>query len=214
VSVADYFTPFNQATLNKEDLDFAGSGAAVLLPSQPGPNPDLMVAAGKIGTLYLINRDNMGKYNASGDQVVQSIPSAVGNGQQGFTPPVYFQEKVYYSGSDDVIKGFQLENGLFEPTPFATSETSFGYLGAGLALTAAPGGENVILWALQGSSKLGVLYAYNALTLEELYDTTQAPNKADNFGEGVKFSIPTIANGKVYVGTQTNVTVFGLKTNK
>lgn len=214
VAIADYFTPYNQQALNNGDLDFAGSGAAVILPSQPGPNPDLMVAAGKVGTIYLLNRDNMGKYNTTSDQVVQSIPGAVGNGNKAFTPPVYFEGSVYFSGTNDVIKGFSLVNGLLDPTPFATSETSFGYLGAGLSLSSAPGGSNAILWAINGSSKLGVLYAYNALTMEQLYNSNQAAGKVDNYGQGVLFSIPTVVNGKVYVGTQNSVAVFGVKDTK
>lgn len=212
VSVADYFTPYNQSTLSNKDWDLGGSGAAVILPSQPGPNPDLMVAAGKTGTIYLINRDNMGKFNATADQVVQSIPAAVGNGTEPFTPPVYFGQNVYFSGTDDVIKVFELENGLFGTTPIAKGDQTFGYLGAGLSISANPSGTDAILWALAGSPKVGILDAYNAFTMEELYNTNQAPRKADQFGQGVKFSIPTVANGKVYVGTQTGIAVFGLKT--
>jgi hypothetical protein len=214
ITVADYFTPANQQTLNDKDFDFAGSGAAVILPKQPGPHPDLMVAAGKIGTIYLINRNNMGKFNPTVDHVVQSIPGAVGDGRDAYTPPVYFNQNVYYAGSEDMLKGFSLTNGLFNTTPFAKSANTFGYLGAGLSISAAPNNENAIVWALDGTKYPAVLYAYNALTLEELYDTSQAANKADNFGHGVKLSIPTVANGKVYVGTQNNVTVYGLKSSK
>jgi hypothetical protein len=113
-----------------------------------------------------------------------------------------------------MLKGFSLTNGLFNTTPFAKSANTFGYLGAGLSISAAPNNENAIVWALDGTKYPAVLYAYNALTLEELYDTSQAANKADNFGHGVKLSIPTVANGKVYVGTQNNVTVYGLKSSK
>ena len=214
LTVADYFTPMNQQTLSNMDLDLAGSGAAVILPSQPGPNPDLMVAAGKVGTIYLINRDNMGKFDPSEDRVVQELPNAVGDGGDAYTPPVYYNQSVYYCGSRDAIKGFTLNNGLFDPTPFATTSVVFGYLGAGLAISAAPGGENAIVWALDGTQYPASLHAFNALTLEELYNTNQAPNKADNFGHGVKLSIPTVANGKVYVGTQSTVAVFGIKPTK
>lgn len=214
VTVADYFTPANEDALNSADLDFAGSGAAVILPKQPGPFPDLLVAAGKIGTIYLINRNHMGKFNASGDKVVQSIPNAIGDGEDGYSPPVYFHQNVYYAASRDALKGFTLTNGLLGTTPFATSANTFGYLGAGLSVSAAPNNENAIVWALDGTDYPGVLHAYDALTLQELYNTSQAANKADEFGHGVRFSIPTVANGKVYVGTETNVTVYGLKGQK
>jgi hypothetical protein len=214
LTVADYFTPENENTLNNKDWDFAGSGAAVILPAQPGSNPDLLVAAGKIGTIYLINRDNMGKFNATGDKVVQEIPNAVGDGTDAYPPPVYFNGNVYYAASRDSLKGFSLVNGLFDPTPFATSELVFGYLGAGLAVSAAPNGGNGIVWALNGTQYPGSLHAFNALTLQELYNTTQAPNKKDEYGGGVKLSVPMIANGKVYVGAQSSVVVFGLKAGK
>ena len=214
LTVADYFTPENQNTLNNKDWDFAGSGAAVILPAQPGSNPDLMVAAGKVGTIYLINRDNMGKFNATGDKVVQELPNAVGDGTDAYPPPVYYNGNVYYAASRDALKGFSLVNGLFDPTPFATSELVFGYLGAGLAISAAPNGSNGIVWALDGTQYPGSLHAFNALTLQELYNNTQAPNKKDEYGGGVKLSVPMIANGKVYVGTQNSVAVFGLKAAK
>jgi len=214
VNVADYFTPMNQQTLNNQDLDFGGSGP-MLLPPQPGANPDLMVAAGKFGTVYLINRDNMGKFHAKGDSVVQSLPSAVSDGKDTYPPPVYFNETVYYAGSRDSLKAFTLQNGVFSPTtPVAVSQTVFGYLGAGLSVSASPTGDNGIVWALDGTQYPGSLHAYNASTLDELYNTSQAPNKADEYGGGVKLSVPTIANGKVYVGTQTGVAVFGLKSEE
>jgi len=108
------------------------------------------------------------------------------------------------------FKGFRLVNGLFNTTPFAKSANTFGFLGAGLSISAAPDGENAIIWALDGTDQPGVLHAYNALTLAELYNTSQAAS-GDKFGKGVKFSIPMVANGKVYVGTRKNVTVYGIK---
>ena len=141
LTVGDYFTPMNQHYLTDQDLDFAGSGASLILPKQPGPHPDLMVAAGKIGNIYLINRNNMGKFDPKGDRVIQTIPGAVGDGTDAFPPPVYFHSNVYWAGSKDALKGFTLTNGLFGTTPFAKSANTFGYLGAGLSVSAAPDGE-------------------------------------------------------------------------
>lgn len=210
LSVADYFTPQNQDSLNDSDLDFAGSGTAVLVNDPGGPFPNLMVASGKAGTIYLVNRNKLGEYNGLNDNVVQSLPGAIGDGSSSYPPPVYFQNRMYFAASSDRLKGFQLSQGLFKTSPFATSSNTFGYLGAGLSLTAAPGGGNAIVWALEGTSNPGLLHAYNALTLAELYNSNMASGGVDSPGAAVKFSVPTISNGKVYVGTQNGVAVYGL----
>jgi hypothetical protein len=210
LTITDYFTPFNQQILSGRNLDLSGSGAAVVLPTQPGPNADLMVAAGKTGTIYLINRDRMGQFDPDTDQVVQSVPAAVGNGTEPYTPPVYLQGNVYFAATDDTVKRFVLQNGLLQPTPAASSAGKLGYLGGGLSISSAPDGSNAILWALAGL-QLGVLHAYDATTLKVLYGSNLLKGGVDGFGPGVKFAIPTIANGKVYVGTQNGVAVYGLK---
>ncbi len=201
LSVADYFTPSNVQDLTDQDLDFAGSGATLLLPDQSGPNPHLLVAAGKEGTIYLINRDTMGKFNSAQDNTVQRIPQVIGDGVSSYPPPVFFNDKVYYSASNDSIKGFQLTNGLLNPRPFATSSAKFTYYGAGLSMSSAPDGSNAILWALEGFSNPGILHAFTT-DLKEVFTS--------DVGAGaVKFAIPTVANGKVYVGTQNSLVIYG-----
>jgi hypothetical protein len=210
LTITDYFTPYNQQILSGRDLDFSGSGAAVVLPTQPGSHENLMVAAGKTGTIYLINRDHMGHFDPDVDQVVQSIPAAVGIGTEPYTPPVYLQGSIYFAATDDKVKRFVLQNGLLQPTPAATSVGRLGYLGGGLSISSAPDGSNAILWAISGL-QLGVLHAYDAKTLRVLYTSNLLKGRVDGFGPSVKFSVPTIANGKVYVGTQNGVAVYGLK---
>jgi hypothetical protein len=219
LAVSDYFTPFNQATLNGLDLDL-GSGGVLILPAQPGPHPDLLVGAGKGETIYLVNRDDMGRFGPSGDMVVQEIRN--GAGASGcsaataagcvFDTAAYWQGKVYFAGHNDALKAFQLKNGLLGTTPVSKSTATFGIFGAVPAIS-ANGATNGIVWVLDTSALpngQAVLRAYNANNLStELYDSNQA-GTADQPGGAVRFSVPTIANGKVYVGTHTQLSVYGL----
>ena len=109
------------------------------------------------------------------------------------------------------MKAFSLETRVFNPSPTAVSPTVFGYLGAGLAISANSDGQNAILWALNGTQFPGSVHACNAITLQEIYNSNQAPDKADTDGGGAQLSVPTIANGKVFVGTHNSLVVFGLK---
>ena len=209
-AVADYFTPYDQQNLEQNDTDL-GSGGVLLLPDQPGANPHLLVNVGKEGSIYLVNRDNMGKYNSGGDsQIVQWLPDVLG-GIWGM--PAYFNESVYFGGSYDSLKAFTLTNGLFNPNPASHTPTPYAYYGPTPSVS-ANGTRNGIVWALdyaaQPSGGPAVLHAYSAANLgNELYNTTQNAER-DQLGPAVKFSVPTIANGKVYVGTGNSVAVFGV----
>jgi Abnormal spindle-like microcephaly-assoc'd, ASPM-SPD-2-Hydin len=217
MSVTSSFTPLNELILDEEDLDM-GSGGNLLLPTQPGPNPDLMIGAGKVGTLYLVNRDSMGGFNVSKDKMVQELPSAVGGlfstpaYWQGTLPKVGLQNMVYTIGVDDVPKTFVLSNGMLQTPPTSASAAfSFGFPGASPAIS-ANGATGGILWAIDSSAwKEGgpaILRAFDATNLTELYDSNMF--SADHPGPAVKFTVPTVANGSVYVGTQTGLAVFGL----
>ena len=218
MSVTSSFTPLNELLLDDDDLDM-GSGGNLLLPVQPGPNPDLMIGAGKVGTLYLINRDSMGGFHASNDQMVQELPAAVGGMfstpayWQGTVPNVGLQNMVYTIGVNDVPKMFVLSNGLLQTPPIsASSSFSFGFPGASPVIS-ANGTTGGILWAIDStywssSTISAVLRAFDATNLTELYDSNMFI--ADHPGPPVKFTVPTVANGSVYVGTQTQLAVFGL----
>ena len=225
--VADYFTPYNQASLNSADLDL-GSGAPLLLPDQPGASPHLVVGSGKDGTIYLVDRDSMGEFNNNGmsdNQIVQSLPTAIGG---TWSIAAYWSNgtanMVYYNGSGDVLRAFQLvpPPGL-DPTrtqllQVAAADTAFAFPGATPSIS-ANGTTNGIVWTLQTDSVQrgdasyprgsAVLHAYDANSLTELYNSKQARGR-DNPGGAVKFTVPTIANGKVYVGTRHRLAVFGL----
>lgn len=216
LSVADYFTPFNQASLSFADWDLA-AGGTMLLPDQPGSFPHLLMAGGKGSTIYEINRDNMGQFSSTADQSVLTLPAVIGpatlHGGNRAGGPAYWQGQVYYAGSATEPMQFSLVNGLISSTPIAQWSNAFGYPGASLVVS-ANGTTNGIVWALQTeqyeNNGPAVLYAYDAANISrELFSTNQLPSH-NAAGPAVKFAVPTVANGKVYVGTQTELDVYGL----
>jgi hypothetical protein len=210
LSAADYFTPYNAALESSEDVDL-GSGGPLLLPYQEGATyPFLAVGAGKDGNLYLLNRDNMGGYNAtSNSQIVQEITKAFG-GHSVYSTPAYWQGNLYFWATYDQLRVFQMSKGAVGTTPIATSNYA---LGAGATpMISADGNTNGIVWALDTSKPLSgpaVLHALDARTAVELYNSTQSATR-DQAGNAVKFTVPTVANGKVYVGTETELDVYGI----
>ena len=206
-AVADYFTPYNQDYLSANDLDL-DSGGNLLLPDQPGPHPYLMISGGKQGTIYVVDRTAMGHYNpASDSQIVQTLIAAGGG---IFCSPAVWQNHVYFGAVSDVLKEYQLSNGLLSTTPHSSASVTFAFPGATPAVSSS-GTTNGILWALQfqGSSS-AILHAYDATNLtRELYNSTQAGTR-DDAGPGIKFAVPTTANGRVYIGTQSQLIGYGL----
>ena len=212
LAVADSFTPWNQNTMYQEDLDL-GAGGAVLLPPQTSGPPNLLVAAGKTGTIYLVNCDDMGGYNSTGDSdnIAQELPGAV-TGIWG--APVYWNNAIYFAGRNDNIKAFPFVNGVIT-TPPVESVNAFTL--TGIPVVSGNGNNNGILWLvhnLTATNSTPVLAAFNASTLQtnlvKLYDTQQ-DSARDSLGTSVPhFATPLVANGKVYVGTNTQVKVYGL----
>ena len=218
LNVTDYFSPFNQAYLTIEmiNLDLSSSGP-MLLPDQGGATPHLAVFAGKTGTIYLVNRDNMGKFNAAGDNVVQALYTTIGG---AVTPtgnwgtPAYFNGQIYIQGVKDNLKQFGLSNNLLSGGPLAIGADNIGYPGT-TPMISSNGTLNGIVWVVQSdgaaSSKPSTLRAYDATNItNELYNSG-LNGKTDQAGPAVKFATPTIANGKVYVPTASELDVYGLK---
>ncbi len=210
LAAADYFAAYNLQSESDADQDL-GSGGAMLLPDQTdagGVVRHLAVGAGKDTNIYVVNRDNMGKFNASSNNAVyQEIPDALSGG--AWSMAALFNNTVYYAGVGDHLKSFPIANALLATTPAAESANTFGYPGATPSVS-SNGSQNGIVWAIENQNGAGVLHAYDPNNLPtELYDSNQAPNGRDNFSDN-KFVTPTVANGKVYVGTQTSVAVFGL----
>ena len=209
-SVETYFTPYNQASLSSNDVDFGDSGV-LLLPDQTTGPAHLAVTAGKDGVIYLVNRDKMGGYNPSNDdQIVQALSGALASGV--WAVPAFFNNTMYLSAQFDFLKGFTLSSGQFPSTANIETPVAFGFPGPSPSIS-ANGSHDVIVWALKddgyASSSPTVLYAFDG-NLNELYDTTQASANRDQAGGAVKFTVPTIANGRVYVGTETELDVYGL----
>jgi uncharacterized protein (TIGR03437 family) len=207
LAVADYFTPYNQLDLAQKDLDLGSSGA-VLLPDSvsDGLHRHLLISAGKEGRIYLIDRDQMGRFNGDGDrQIVQSLEGAIGPLYGG---PAYFNQTVYFSAAHDTLKAFSIANGQLGMSPSSQGSQVFDFRGAVPAIS-ADGSSNGIVWLLEGESG-GTLHAYDAANVaDELYNS-QMKGSRDSLGSYVRFTVPTVANGKVYVGTGNSVTVFGL----
>ena len=208
LAVADYFATFNTVAQSNADTDL-GSGATMLLPDLPdstGRIRHLAVGAGKDTHMYVVDRDAMGKWNPSSNQIYQDITGALGGGV--VSTPAYFNGTLYYGASGDTIRAFPIVNARISATPSSRTARSFGYPGSTPGISAS-GTSNAILWAVENSNP-AVLHAYDAGDLtHELYNSNQAASGRDAFGAGNKFITPTIVNGRVYVGTQSGVAVFG-----
>ncbi len=216
LTLADYFTPADQSSLNAVDNDM-GTSAVLLLPRQKDPLPNLAVTSDKSGTIYLLNRDKMGGFTTPNDNSLQSFS----NGNHGVHSSLAFFEKRLYGAFD----GGPLETWDFDPElqqfvtpPESQSAATYGCSGCdGGGATpsiSANGSANGIVWTLDNSgfgAAPAILHAYDPSNLAvEFFNSTQAANNRDNAAVAVKFTTPTIRNGLVYVGGRNAVTVFGL----
>ena len=237
LTLVDWFTPDDQSYLANNDIDL-GSGNPVLLPDQTsGPVPNLLVAIGKQGIVYLINRNDMGNFQPGSNQIVQSF---TGSPSGFYGTPAFWQNGLYFAGSldntgsGDYLKLFTFNpsTGQFDTTPASRSAHYYNFPGASPSIS-SQGASNGIVWAIDASgygyanpnagtncSQVpvpaacvgpAVLFAYDAGNLLlEYWDSTMAANNRDQAGNAVKFVPPTVANGKVYVSTRTEVDVYGL----
>ncbi len=206
----DYWTMSNTVSESSQDEDL-GSGGLIALPdlvTSSGQVVQLATGAGKDGTIYVFNRQNMGKFNPQGNTTIyQAIPGSLGG--QVFSSPAWFNGTVYYGAVGDRIRAFKMNAALLSSQPASTTNNVFAYPGVTPAIS-ANGVNNAILWAVENSSP-AVLHAYDATNLaNEIYNSTQAGSGRDSLGPGNKYITPTIADGRVIVGGAANVTVFGL----
>jgi hypothetical protein len=223
-TIADYFTPFNQSFLDSQDFDL-GSGGPFMPASQPGsPTPHLVLGGSKEGMVYVVNRDNMGKFHSNFDADVQTLDlTQPGTFRGVFSTPAGWRNWVYIGAVNAPLEAFQFfSNGKLPNTPSVSSPQTFAYPGT-TPMVSANGSSNGIVWALDNSKYFGgspsgkvnspgpaVLHAYNASNIsQELWNSAQAGSR-DTCGTAIKFTVPTIANGHVYVGGANTVTVYGL----
>jgi len=208
LTLLDYFTPLNTVSESNGDVDF-GSGGPLLLPDivdGTGKTRHLAIGSGKDANIYVLDRDNMGKFNGGADNIYQLITGQLSGGV--YSKPSYFNGTVYYGAVNDTIKAFPVTNGLLATSPSSHSAHSFAYPGATPSISAS-GTANGIVWVVENVSP-AVLHAYDATNLSnEFYNSSQAANGRDQFSSN-KFIAPMIANGRVYVGTSRSVAVFGL----
>jgi hypothetical protein len=217
----DYFTPFDEANLTANDLDL-GAGGPIIPATQSGAAaPSLVIVGGKDGKIYSINRSNMGKFNSTTNNDVQTI--AVGHPEPTnglFATPAAWKNLIYFGEVNEPLELFTFVNGLLSTAPTAQTSTVFAYPGTS-PMISNNGSGNAIVWTLDLRQYVGgtpsggintagpaVLHAYSATTLDELYNSNQVPTR-DKAGNALKFTSPTVANGRVYVGTATELDVYG-----
>jgi len=213
LAVRDYFTPFNQSDLNAHDADL-GSAGPVLLPDQPGPHPHLLVATGKPGVIYLLDRDRMGQFHAGSDShALQTLP-APGPRTAAFGAPAYWNGHLYYSGSNAVLKDFALDQGRLSPAPAHLGAALLPEPGA-IPTISANGAKDGIVWILltkgwTESSTYGILQAYDAADVSRLLYTAES-HGPDALGLVLRFTVPTVADGRAYIGMRHALYVYGLR---
>jgi hypothetical protein len=204
LTVRDYFTPFDQDRLNRRDIDLGSSGP-VLLPDQSGPHPHLLVAAGKAGLVYLIDRDSMGGFHSgSNSHAVQTLQLGTG----AFGAPAFWNGHLYYANRQDALRDLALQNGRL--VPLHQSAHLFAHPGA-IPSVSANGAKDGIVWLIeskgpnrQGFDSDGFLHAYDAADVShELYSAVLGPC--------VRFTMLTVAAGRVYIGARGRVDVYGLR---
>jgi hypothetical protein len=202
LALTDWFTPYNQLYLTAHDLDL--NDAVLILPDQPGPYPHEMIAEGKEGTMYLLNRDNMGQYcstcTTADTQIVQEIPN--GAGKESGTP-VYWNNTVYFTGESNPVQAYTVSNGALVIPPAAQS-IKVG--GGGHAIITANGNSNGVIWFISGKT----LWAMDAITLKTLYTSDQNTSGRDTLPPLAHLATPIAADGRVFIGTQNSLVVYGL----
>ena len=214
LAVSDYFTPFDQAVAAASDTDL-GSGGAVVLPDMvdaSGTTRHLAVGAGKDTNIYLVNRDNLGKFipgAPSNSDIYQELVGALPGGV--WATAAYFNGAIYYGPVGGALRRFTFSQARLDQVPAAMTSTVFGYPGTTPSISSS--GTNAgIVWAYENTNSgndAAILHAYDAANLAELYNSSQNASR-DQFGTSNKFITPTVCDGKVFVGTTNSVGVFGL----
>ena len=207
LKIADYFTPFDEQKLDNDDADLGSSGP-LLLPDQPGPHRHLLLQLGKGETIYLIDRDHMGKFQRDSDAVVQKIRL----GKEGFGAMAYVNGHVFVVASDDSLRDYAIVNGQLALK--AVSNTTYENPGATPTIS-ANGEKDAIVWTVasktwNGRDRAAVLYAFDAGKIAQPIYTSEQNSRRDRAGMATRFTIPVVVNGRVYFGARGEVDVYGL----
>jgi uncharacterized protein (TIGR03437 family) len=204
LSVADFFTPFNQEYLDLNDVDLGSSGALVL-PDTAGSaaHPHLVFTAGKEGRLYLLDRDHLGGAQSGTDTGALASLSVFAHSAFGMA--AYFNGSVYIAPEYSPLCAFPVARAVLAMTPLAQAPDTIGGLGA-IPSISANGDKDGIVWTLSDDAG-GSLRAYDASSLKLLYDSSA--QSGDGFGYFIEFSAPTVADGKVYVESYESFDVYG-----
>jgi hypothetical protein len=208
LAVRDYFTPFDQADILAGDSD-VGSSGPTLLPDQPGPHRHLLLQPTKHSILYVIDRDNMGKFHTDRDAIPQRISMSGG----GYGAMAYWNGRAYFAASDDYLRAYTIKNGQLAPAE--SSAGKFANPGATPSVS-ADGNKNGIVWAVATrvwngpDNRPAVLYAFDATKLGEPLYTSEQNSQRDRAAFATRFVIPVVVNGRVYFGTRGEVDVYGL----
>ena len=208
LAIRDYFTPFDQASLLAGDSDVGSSGPTVL-PDQPAPHRHLLLQPTKGGTIYVIDRDQMGKFHPDADAVVQTVKMRGG----GYGAMAYWNGHAYFAASDDYLNDYAIQNGLLKLNN--SSGRKFENPGATPSVS-ADGNKNAIVWVIATKTwngpdnKPAVLYAYDAKDIRQPIYTSEQNSQRDRAALATRFVIPVVINGRVYFGARGEVEVYGL----
>jgi hypothetical protein len=208
LAIRDYFTPHDQERISDADAD-VGSSGPTLLPDQPGPHRHLLLQPTKDSTIYVIDRENMGKYHRDRDDLVQIVhmPGA------GLGAMAYWNGHAFFAADDDYLRSYTIKNGQLIPS--ATSTNKFDTSGATPSIS-ADGNKNAIVWALLTKTwngpdtRAAVLYAFDATKLGQPIYTSEQNSQRDRAAHATRFAIPVVANGRVYFSARGEVEVYGL----
>jgi outer membrane protein assembly factor BamB len=217
MTVADYFAMSSEVAQSGADIDL-GSGGEMLLPDlmdASGNLKHLVVGAGKDSNIYLVDRDNMGRFSATQNNIWQEVDGVVPGSPPGAaaggvrSTPAWFNGNIYYGDAGGTLKAFAVTNAKLSALPISQSAVLYAYPGAS-PVVSANGTTDAIVWAHENTTP-AVLHAYDASNLvHELYNSNEATGARDQFGPGNKFIAPTVAGGKVFVGTTNTLAIFGL----
>jgi hypothetical protein len=221
LNLIDTFTSFNFQTLNNHDWD-QGSGGILMVPDNSGPNPHMLIQAGKEGRILVLNRDNLGGYVAGANtNALQEIPPQITPGDGGLIPqskgfwstPAYWNGNVYLWAENNVPMLFKLNDGVLGSEPVSMSSITSAFPDPSFSIS-SNGTENGIAWAVRSDQfnthGPAVLYAWDANDLTSTIYESDTNAKRDAAGAANKFSIPVVTNGKVYVAANGEVDVYGL----